>query len=182
VRAAYGLFYGAIEAPGGAELETNYPFSYQVVMDNQYNVQYGGCYPSTQTGAFNINSQCPSNGTPDFDVTSGSPSIGGTPGTISRLDLAISHTQLPRGGRVALLCQWRPGQFASASAIAMSQTNIKTPYTQSYNLTIEREIIPSMVATLGYVGNNSKHTFAGTQPLAALAISSNSNPAANKAP
>ena len=177
VRAAYGLFYGAIEAPGGAELETNYPFSYQVVMDNQYNVQYGGCYPSTQTGAFNINSQCPSNGTPDFDVTSGSPSIGGTPGHNQPAGYSKFPypTSLEAGGSL-YFANGGLANFSGASAIAMSQTNVKTPYTQSYNLTIEREIIPSMVATLGYVGNNSKHTFAGTQPLAALAISSNSNP------
>ena len=113
VRAAYGLFYGAIEAPGGAELETNYPFSYQVVMDNQYVVQYGGCYPSTQTGAFNINSECPSNGTPDLDVSQWSnadnwrASWGQSTGWI--FSLPVSN--ISRGRRVALLCQWRPGQL-----------------------------------------------------------------------
>ena len=57
----------------------------------------------------------------------------------------------------------------------MSDSKIKTPYTQSYNLTVEREITKDMVATVAYVGNNSKHTFAGTNPLAPLAITSNSD-------
>jgi len=178
VRAAYGLFYGAIEAPGGAELETNYPFAYQVVMDNQYVVQYGGCYPSTQTGAFNINSQCPSNGTPDLDVASGTtPTPGGTPGHNQPYGFSPFPypTSLEAGGSL-YFANGGLANFASASAIAMSQTNIKTPYTQSFNLTIEREITPTIIGTLGYVGNNSRHTFAGTQPLAALAVTSNSNP------
>jgi hypothetical protein len=178
VRAAYGLFYGAIEAPGGAELETNYPFAYQVVMDNQYVVQYGGCYPSTQTGAFNINSQCPSNGTPDLDVASGTtPTPGAHPGANqpSGFTPFPYPTSLEQGGSL-YFANGGLGAFASASAIAMSQTNIKTPYTQSYNLTIERELMPNMVASLAYVGNNSKHTFAGTDPLAPLAVTSNSNP------
>ena len=178
VRAAYGLFYGAIEAPGGAELETNYPFSYQVVMDNQYVVQYGGCYPSTQTGAFNINSECPSNGTPDLDVSSGqTPTIGAHPG--ANQPAGFSPYPYPRSleaGGSLYFANGGLANFASASAIAMSQTNIKTPYTQSFNLTIERELMPNLVASIAYVGNNSRHTFAGTQPLAALAISSNSNP------
>ena len=125
----------AIEAPGGAELETNYPFSYQVVMDNQYNVQYGGCFPSTQTGAFNINSQCPSNGTPDFDVTSGSPSIGGTPGHNQPAGFSNFPypTSLEAGGSL-YFANGGLANFASASAIAMSQTNIKTPYTQILQL------------------------------------------------
>ena len=32
-------------------------------------------------------------------------------------------------------------------------------------MTIERELTPSLVATIAYVGNNAKHTFAGTGPL-----------------
>ena len=49
VRTGYGLFYGSIEAPGGAELETNYPFAYQVVIYNQY-LGTGSCFPSSQLG------------------------------------------------------------------------------------------------------------------------------------
>jgi hypothetical protein len=183
LRAAYGLFYGAIEAPGGAELETNYPFAYQVVMDNQYVVQYGGCYPSTQTGAFNNYSQCPSNGTSDLDVASGVTPTPGMGGETATGQVAQPYgfanfpypTSLEAGGSL-YFANGGLANFASASAIAMSQTNIKTPYTQDYNLTVERELTPNLVASIAYVGNNSKHQFAGTQPLAALAITSNSNP------
>ena len=37
--------------------------------------------------------------------------------------------------------------------------DIKTPYTMSYNLTFERQIGRNMIATLGYVGNVSRHTW-----------------------
>ena len=66
VRAGYGMFYGAIESPGGAELETNYPFAYTAVMYNPYLGNYGECFPSTNAGYNNYQSQCPSNGTSDL--------------------------------------------------------------------------------------------------------------------
>ena len=181
-RAAYGLFYGAIEAPGGAELETNYPFTYQVVMDNQYVVQYGGCYPSTETGAFNVKSQCPSNGTSDDPVAKNVTPFPGMGGETSTGQVAEPNgfndfkfpTSIEAGGSL-YFANGGLGDFASASAISMAQSNPKTPYTQDFNLTIEREITPTLVATIAYVGNNSKHTFAGLQPLSALAITSNAN-------
>ena len=36
VRAAYGLFYGGLESPGGSELQENFPFAYSLIIDNQY--------------------------------------------------------------------------------------------------------------------------------------------------
>jgi hypothetical protein len=175
VRAAYGLFYASIEAPGGAELETNYPFSYQVVMDNQFLAQYGACYPSTQGGYSNLLSQCPSNGTPDLNVGTNAPAPGASePNGFAPFPYA---TTIETGG-AGYFAHGGLSQFGGTSGIALSQSNIKTPYTQSYNLTVEREINKDMVATVAYVGNNAKHTFAGINPFSPLAISDPNAPAA----
>jgi hypothetical protein len=173
VRAAYGMFYGAIEAPGGAELETNYPFAYTAVLYNPYLGNYGECFPSTETGYSNIQSQCPSNGTPDLAEVNGTPAPGASipagwvpfPYTTT-LETGVSNYTL-HGGYA---------NFGSSSALAMSDSNVKTPYTQSFNLTIERELTPTLIATVGYVGNNARHTFAGTQPLGPVAVTSSNDP------
>jgi hypothetical protein len=180
VRAAYGLFYGAIEAPGGAELETNYPFAYQVVMDNQYMAQYGACYPSTQGGYSNINSKCPSNGTPDMNVgSSGNPTPGlPSPGYAEPNGyLPFPYPTTIETGGSLYFAAGGLSAFGASSGIAMSDQHIKTPYTQSYHLTVEREITKNMVATVAYVGNNAKHTYAGTNPFGSLAISDPNAPA-----
>jgi hypothetical protein len=179
VRAGYGLFYGAIEAPGGAELENNYPFNYKAVLVNNYESYH--CYPSTETGYTNINSRCPSNGTPDL--------LASNPANPTAPNPSPGYSVLPGGaafpfattletGASAYFATGNLTDFASgvATNLAMGQTNIKTPYTQSYNLTVEREINRNLVATLAYVGNNSKHTFAGIGPLNSLGITSNNDP------
>jgi hypothetical protein len=175
IRAGYGIFYGAIEAPGGAELETNYPFAYQVVMDNQFLAQYGGCYPSTQGGPFNINSQCPSNATPDLNIVGGVPQ----PGASEPVGFApfTYPTTLETGGSL-YFAHGGLGDYGGSSGIAMSDSNIKTPYSQAFNLTIEREITKNMVATVAYVGNNARHTFASTNPLSPLGVANPSAPSA----
>jgi hypothetical protein len=169
VRAAYGMFYGAIEAPGGAELETNYPFAYQVVLNNNYFGNYGECFPSTHGGYNNINSGCPSNGTPDLAVVNGTPTPGYS--VPAGWNVLPYPTTIETGGSL-YFANGGLSKYGGSSGIAMSDSNIKTPYTQSYNLTVEREISRNMVATLAYVGNNAKHTFAGTNPLGPLAVTS----------
>ncbi len=172
VRAAYGLFYGAIEAPGGAELETNYPFSYTVVVNNQYLRQYGACDPNTEGGAFNINSGCPSNATPDYNYgVPGAPQSPGTPLYNTPPGLTpLAYASTIETGGAGFFDNGGIAAYGGSSGVAMSDTNIKTPYTQSYNLTVEREITKDMVATVAYVGNNAKHTFAGTDPVGSLAV------------
>jgi hypothetical protein len=72
------------------------------------------------------------------------------------------------------------GSLATAAvgqtSFSSSDTNPKNTYTQSYNLTVEREITRNLVASVGYVGNGGKHTFAGTNPLGLLAVSSSNDP------
>ena len=163
VSSAYGIFYGSIEAPGGAELETNYPFAYTVVLNNNYIAPYGFCLPSAQGGAFNTASQCPSNALADTTYAPYLPYA----------------TTLETGGSL-YFANGGIGQYAGSSGLAMSDSNVKTPYTQSYHLTIQRQITPNMVASIAYVGNNAKHTYAGTNPLAPLAITSSNNPNGNQ--
>jgi hypothetical protein len=70
--------------------------------------------------------------------------------------------------------------FAGQTGLASSDPNPKTPYTESYNFTFERQLSKDIVASLGYVGNTAKHTYAGTNPLSPLAVTSNSNPNHNQ--
>ncbi len=170
VRTGYGLFYGSIEAPGGAELETNYPFAYQVVLYNNYLGAGGPCFPSTQGGYSNANSTCPSTGTPE------------SPQTVANLG-GINTLPYPatlETGMSLYLANGGIGSFANASAISMSDSKVKTTYTEAYNLSVEREVTRNMVASVGYVGNVGKHTYASTNPLGALAVTSSNNPNSNQ--
>lgn len=56
-----------------------------------------------------------------------------------------------------------------------SDYNAKTPYTQSYNLSIERGITNNLVATISYVGNNSHHLQVFPDPNNNLALYSANN-------
>jgi hypothetical protein len=49
--------------------------------------------------------------------------------------------------------------YAGTPTINRMDPNIKTPYTASYNLTVERQIGRNMIATVGYVGNFARHTW-----------------------
>jgi hypothetical protein len=162
VRGGYGIFYGALEAPGGAELEQNYPFAWTAVLYNNY-LGAGACIPSNQSGAFNTGSLCPSSSLPDTANGSNLP----YPATI---ETGMSQ-YINNGGLAA---------FAGQTGLASSDTNPKTPYTESYNLTIERQLSKDMVASIAYVGNTGKHTYAGTNPLSPLAVTSNSDPNHNQ--
>jgi hypothetical protein len=207
VRAAYGIFYGAIESPGAAELETNFPFAYNTVMYNPYLGNYGECFPSTNTGYNNNTSGCPSNGSadlaesnaanPNYNYTTTNPggqgapvaiggSVGTTPGTTPSAGYGIPagwnpfpHSTTLETGASGYLTNGvvNPANASGeATALAMSDPNVKTPYTQSYNLTVEREITKNMVATVGYVGNNAKHTYAGTTPMSPLVMTNPNDP------
>ncbi len=67
-----------------------------------------------------------------------------------------------------------------ASGFASNTTNLtmrgadptpKTPYTQSYNLAIERGVTNDIVATLSYVGNNAHHLQTNVDANAPMALS-----------
>jgi outer membrane receptor protein involved in Fe transport len=52
---------------------------------------------------------------------------------------------------------------------------IKTPYTQNYNLSMERSIGKDIVATVSYVGNSSRHLPVNPDPNAPLALENPGN-------
>ena len=47
--------------------------------------------------------------------------------------------------------------FVSDPGLHGIDANVKTPYTMSYNLSVQRAITNNLAATLGYVGNESRH-------------------------
>lgn len=63
-----------------------------------------------------------------------------------------------------------------------SDPTAKTPYTMSWNLTIERSINNDLVATVGYVGNTSRHLQVFPDPNNALALQNPANSAQNTRP
>ncbi|MBI3940677.1 MAG: TonB-dependent receptor [Acidobacteria bacterium] len=50
-----------------------------------------------------------------------------------------------------------PNLQAQVTAQTIVRDNFKTPYMYQYNLTVQREILPSLVASVGYVGSIGKH-------------------------
>jgi hypothetical protein len=158
VRAAYGVFFSNLEIPGADETTINYPFAYNSSFNHNY-LTSGACNPSDQAGASNTNSQCPSNGTVDLVD---SPPL---PYAMS-LETGFSG-YLTHGGIIA---------FAGTPNVNNIDPNVKTPYTQNYNLTVERQFTPNIVGTVAYVGNNGRHisttnTFGGS-----LAVTNPHNP------
>lgn len=63
-----------------------------------------------------------------------------------------------------------------------SDAEAKTPYTASYNLSIQRELTQSMVATVSYVGNNSHHLQVFPDPNSPLALQNPNNSSQNTRP
>jgi hypothetical protein len=63
-----------------------------------------------------------------------------------------------------------------------SDPNAKTPYTEDFNLSVERGITNDMVATIGYVGNVSRHLQVFPDPNNPLALQNPSNSSQNSRP
>jgi hypothetical protein len=154
VRAGFGMFFGAIELPGGAELTVNFPWNYTANMYNAFD-NGGNCYPSPYAGASNEASACPGNGAPDY--------IGNTnpafPSTALPPTQALPFATSLEVGVGAYLSGGLLSSYAGTPQINRMDPQIKTPYTASYNLTVERQIGRNMIATVGYVGNFARHTW-----------------------
>jgi hypothetical protein len=153
VRAGFGTFFGAIELPGGAELTVNYPWAYTAILQNDFNGAYPAvsCFPNPYSGASNTYSACPGMG-----VANPNPNVPSTAATDpaptpfnSSLEIGLSNYL--SGGLLA--------QYAGAPTINRMDNPVHTPYTASYNLTVERQIGRNMIATVGYVGNFARHTW-----------------------
>jgi hypothetical protein len=130
-----------------------------------YGIFYGGLeslgywpnlgenYPFQFTGSFIPSGSCNGNNCPTDGIT-----IGNGFSTIIANGFASNVTNLTMRG---------------------ADPNPKTPYTQDYNLSIERGISNDMVATVSYVGNNSRHlqiNVDANAPLALAAPGQNSQP------
>jgi hypothetical protein len=63
-----------------------------------------------------------------------------------------------------------------------SDPTAKTPYTMGWNLTVERSINNDIVATVGYVGNTSRHLQVFPDPNNPLALQNSSNSSQNSRP
>lgn len=59
-------------------------------------------------------------------------------------------------------------------ALRGSEANVRTPYSEQYNFTVEYGISNSMVASLGYVGSVSRHLQTFPNPNGAMALAPNS--------
>lgn len=135
-------------------MTVNYPWNYTANMYNAFD-NGGNCYPSPYAGASNEASACPANGAPDY-IGNTNPAFPSTalPPT-QPLPFAISL----EAGASAYLSGGLLSSYAGTPQINRMDPNIKTPYTASYNLTVERQIGRSMIATAGYVGNFARHTW-----------------------
>ncbi len=60
-----------------------------------------------------------------------------------------------------------------------SDPTVKTPYTEDWNLTIERALTPNISATIAYVGDASRHLQVLDDPNASLALENNANSTQN---
>jgi hypothetical protein len=157
VRSAYGLFFGAIEIPGFYEQTENFPWNYSTALYNDSN-----CLPSPNAGAQNTASLCQSTGVANNVNLPYLP----YPTTIEYgLNNYFQH-----GGLIA---------FAGSPEVYAVDQKIKTPYTQSYNLSIERQLSRDMVASISYVGNNGKHLYTGIGWNDSNALTNPNNPNTN---
>jgi hypothetical protein len=152
VRAGFGTFFGAIELPGGAELTVNFPWAYTAVIANDFNGNYAD-YASPYAGSSNCASANPGVGV-------GNP----CPGYPANAHLSPTPTPFPASLEIGLSNYTSGGllsSYASGVTINRMDPQVKTPYTASYNLTVEHQFGRNMIATVGYVGNFARHTWSG---------------------
>jgi len=63
-----------------------------------------------------------------------------------------------------------------------SDFNVKTPYTEDWNLAVERSLTHDMVATVAYVGDTSRHLQINIDPNSSLALENHANNIQNARP
>jgi hypothetical protein len=146
IRAGFGIFYSAIQGAGAApNISRNYPFLVQ---------------PGLNGIAGSAGNHCPSLG----------PDATGNPGA------AQNYTGNPNAtlenGLAGPLAQGLIN-FVTLPAINGRDAVIQTPYTMNYNLTLQHAFTNSMSATIGDVGNVSRHleTLISSNPAMALVAS-----------
>jgi hypothetical protein len=165
VRGGYGIFFGGLEAPGAAEMTVNFPWAYVAVVFNNPTNGCGAPPTPNYVAVDGIYAQgCPSNATADPTANPPLP----------------FPTTLAQGFGL-----WGPNGAAGLGlnpALNSSDVNIKTPYTQSFNLTVERELSKNMVFSIAYVGNLGRHLYTALSPNDSNAIEDGNNNASDSQP
>lgn len=130
VRAGYGIFYGALQSGGSnPDLTYNYPF-----LD----------HPSLSAVSCSAGSHCAALG----------PDENGNPGEAQGYSGDPSATL--ENGLAGPLAQGL-ANFVSFPVIQGRDAKIKTPYTMSYNLSVQHAFSDNTSATITYLGNVSRH-------------------------
>jgi hypothetical protein len=143
IRAGYGIFYGALQSAGSnPDLTLNYPF-----LD----------HPSLTSVGCTGGKHCPSLG----------PDKNGNPGQAQNYNGDPNATL--ENGLAGPLAQGL-SNFVSFPVIQGRDLQIHTPYTESYNLTVQHAFGNNVSATIGYVGNVGRHleTLISANPTMAL--------------
>ncbi len=141
VRAGYGIFYGGLENLGyWGNLGENYPYQVSASWDSP---------------------NCLTNFCPEPSQPVGSWSSGG----LAAQDMTIEN------GYGTILSQ-PAGLNSVVTGLTLRGTyaNSKSTYTQDWNLSVERSILPNFVGTVAYVGDTSRHLIINIDADAPLAI------------
>lgn len=143
VRAGYGIFYGALQSAGSnPNITLNYPF-----LD----------HPSLSAVGCTAGNHCAALG----------PDENGNPGQAQGYSGDPNATL--ENGLAGPLAQGL-ANFVSFPIIQGRDLEIKTPYTMSYNLTVQHAFSNNLSATIGYIGNVGRHleTLISANPTMAL--------------
>ncbi len=101
----------------------------------------------------NLGSNAPFNPSDGFSQTNG----GGCYNVLGNVNCPTNGQTLETGFSAALNAPGGLNSFASLPTIFAAQLNQQTPYSEAYNLTVERTITSKTSFHIGYVGNVDRH-------------------------
>jgi len=131
-------------------VRTGYGIFYGGLESTGYWPNLGENYPFQFTGTFNPDActatYCPTDG---IKIASGFTAVGNSQKDLIAAGFASNTTSLTMRG---------------------TEASPKTPYTESWNLAVERSITNDMVVTASYVGNTAKHIMTNVDANAKLAL------------
>ncbi|MGH9351489.1 MAG: TonB-dependent receptor domain-containing protein, partial [Terriglobia bacterium] len=101
----------------------------------------------------NLGSNAPFNVSANFSPTNG----GTCQNVLGVVDCSTNGQTLETGFSAALATPGGLINFANLPTIFASQSNAQTPYSEAYNLTVERALTPNTSFQISYVGNVDRH-------------------------
>lgn len=141
VRVGYGIFYGGLESLGyWGNLGENYPYQVSASWDSP---------------------ACETNFCPEPSQAVGSWSQGG---------LQAQNITIENGFNYILSKPAGINSVVTGLGLRGTNANAKSTYTMDWNLAVERTILPNMVGTVAYVGDDSHHLIMNIDANAQLAI------------